>query len=99
MAATTINVQAIQDSINSANKYLEEQNSSIAEISTTINSISYVWEAEDQRVYDEQFKTTQKKIETFNSGVQKSLEAMKTFVNDCVAIDAQTAKALRNVSW
>jgi len=99
MAATTINVQAIQDSINNANRYLDDQNASIADISNTINSMNGVWEAEDQKVYAEQFKSTQKRIETFNRGVQESLNAMKKYVEDCVAIDLQTARDLGNVSW
>ena len=99
MAATIINVQAIQDSINSANRYIDEQNNSLSDINNTINSMSGVWEAEDQKMYAEQFSTTQKRIETFNQGVKESLDAMKKYVDDCVAIDSQTARDLNNVSW
>lgn len=99
MAATIINVQAIQDSINSANKYIDEQNNSLGSINNTINSMSGVWEAEDQKMYAEQFSSTNKKIETFNQGVKESLDAMKKYVDDCVAIDSQTARDLNNVSW
>ena len=99
MAATIINVQAIQDSINSANRYIDEQNNSLSDINNTINSMSGVWEAEDQKMYAEQFSTTQKRIETFNQGVKESLYAMKKYVDDCAAIDSQTARDLNNVSW
>ncbi|MBQ7578040.1 MAG: hypothetical protein IJT21_07245 [Synergistaceae bacterium] len=99
MAATIINVQAIQDSINSANRYIDEQNASLSDINNTINSMTGVWEAEDQKMYAEQFNSTQKRIETFNQGVKESLDAMKKYVDDCVAIDSQTARDLNNVSW
>ena len=99
MAATTINVQAIYDSINNANKYIDDQNASLDEIRNTINSMSGVWEAEDQKMYAEQFQTTQKKIDTFNQGLRESLNAMRKYVEDCVAIDLQTARDLGNVSW
>ena len=99
MAATIINVQAIQDSINSANRFIDEQNASLSNINNTINSMSGVWEAEDQKMYAEQFNSTQKRIETFNQGVKESLDTMKKYVDDCVAIDSQTARDLNNVSW
>ena len=99
MAATTINVQAVQDSVTNAKKYIDEQNSSLKDIENTINSMSGVWEAEDQKVYAEQFNSTQKRIDTFNQGVIESLDAVKKYVDDCVAIDSQTARDLRNVSW
>lgn len=99
MAATTINVQAAYESINNANKFIDEQNNSLDDINGTVNSMTEVWEAADQRVYAEQFRTTQRKISTFNQGLKESLDAMKKYVDDCVAIDAQTARDLRNVSY
>ena len=99
MAATVINVQAVLDNISSAKKYIDEQNASLNSIKNTVNSMSGIWEAEDQKVYAEQFQSTQKKIETFNNGVVESLDAMKKYVDDCVSIDAQTGRDLRNVSW
>ena len=99
MAATTINVQAAYDSINSANKYIDEQNNSLNDINNTVNSMSGVWEAADQRAYAEQFRTTRQKISTFNQGLKESLDAMKKYVDDCVAIDSQTARDIRNVSY
>lgn len=99
MAATVINVQAVQDSITNANKYIDEQDASLHNIDHTINSMTGVWEAEDQKVYAEQFQATQKKIDSFNQGVREALDAMKKYVDDCVSIDAQTGRDLRNVSW
>lgn len=99
MSATTINVQASYDSINSANKFIDEQNNSLDNIGSTVKSMSDAWEAADQRAYAEQFQITQKKISTFNQGLKESLESMKKYVDDCVAIDAKTARDLRNVSW
>ena len=99
MSATTINVQAAYDSINSANKFIDEQNNSLDDINKNVKSMSDAWEAADQRAYAEQFAMTQKKISTFNQGLKESLDAMKKYVDDCVAIDSQTARALRNVSW
>ena len=99
MAVTVINVQAVLDNISSAKKYIAEQNASLNNIKNTVNSMSGIWEAEDQKVYAEQFQSTQRKIETFNNGVVESLDSMKKYVDDCVAIDAQTGRDLRNVSW
>ena len=99
MSATTINVQAAYDSIDSANKYIDEQNNSLGTISKNVNSMNGVWEAADQRAYAEQFRTTQKRIETFNAGLKESLASMKKYVDDCVAIDSKTARDLRNVSY
>jgi len=99
MAATTINVQTAYDSINSANKFIDEQNNSLDDINKNVKSMSDAWEAADQRAYAEQFAMTQKKISTFNKGLKESLDAMKKYVDDCVAIDAKTARDLRNVSW
>ena len=98
MAANVINVQAVLDNISRAKKYIDEQNASLSDINKTINTMSGIWEAEDQKVYAEQFQSTQKKIETFNNGIVESLDAMKKYVDDCVSIDAQTGRDLRNVS-
>ena len=99
MAATIINVQAVHDGISNARKYIDEQTASLGSIDSTINTMSGVWEAEDQKVYAEQFQTTKKKIETFNQGVVEALDSMKKYVDDCVDIDAKTGRDLRNVSW
>ena len=99
MAATIINVQAIQEGINNANRYIDEQISSLNDINNTINSMNGVWEAEDQKMYYDQFQATQKKIENFNQGVRESLDAMKKYIDDCVAVDSQTARDLNNISW
>ena len=99
MAATTINVQAVQDNISQSIKHIETQEKALANISSTINSMNGIWEAEDQRVYSEQFQGTKNKIENFNQGVLESLNAMKQYVNDCVSIDSQTGSNLRNIGW
>ena len=99
MEPTIINVQAITDSINSANNQIAAQEAALGEIDSTVNSMSGVWEAEDQRVYAEQFQATKKKIEDFNQAVMESLKTMQQFVNDCVAVDDKTGQDLRNVTW
>lgn len=99
MPVTTINVQAIIDSINNARKHIDEQQTALSEINNNINSMNGIWEAEDQRVYAERFQDTKRKIETFNQGVRESLDTMQKYVNDCVSIDDQTGRILRNVSW
>ena len=99
MATTVINVQAVTDSINNAIKMLSEQQEALGQINNTINSMNGVWEAEDQRVYSEQFQNTKNKIETFNKSVHDTLQTMQTYVNDCVAADEQTARDIRNISW
>lgn len=99
MAATIIDVQAINDSISNANRLLSEQEEILDEIDGTVNSMSGVWEAEDQRVYAERFQTTRKKIQDFNSSVSESLRSIKKYVDDCVSADNQTARELRSISW
>jgi uncharacterized protein YukE len=99
MATTMINVQAVTDSINDAIKMLSEQEEALGKINNTVDSMNGVWEAEDQRVYSEQFQNTKNKIETFNNSVKDTLQAMQTYVNDCVVADEQTARDLRNISW
>ena len=94
-----INVQAVTDSINDAIKMLSEQEEALGKINNTVDSMNGVWEAEDQRVYSEQFQNTKNKIETFNNSVKDTLQAMQTYVNDCVVADEQTARDLRNISW
>ena len=99
MATTMINVQAVTDSINDAIKMLSEQEEALGKINNTVDSMYGVWEAEYQRVYSEQFQNTKNKIETFNNSVKDTLQAMQTYVNDCVVADEQTARDLRNISW
>ena len=99
MATTTINVSTVMESINNANNNISNQESSLGNIDKTVNSMSGVWEAEDQRAYAEQFQITKKKIENFNNSVKESLRNMQNYVNDCVAADNQTGQDIRNVSW
>ena len=99
MATTTINVPAIRTGIFNATTKLGQQEASLRAIDRTINSMNGVWESEDQRVYAEQFQTTRAKIENFNQSVRESLKTMSQYVDDCVALDDQTARNLRNVSW
>ena len=99
MATTTINVSTVMESINNANNNISNQESSLGNIDKTVNSMSGVWEAEDQRAYAEQFQITKKKIENFNNSVKESLRNMQNYVNDCVAADNQTGQDIRSVSW
>ena len=99
MAATRINVQAITDRINNANKQLSDQETTLGDIDKTINTMEGVWEAEDQRVYAERFRSRKQKIDNFNRSVAESLKAIQTYVDDCVSADDQTGRDLRNVSW
>ena len=97
--ATTINVQAVQEGINQSVNYIDLQQKKLADIHNTINSMSGIWESEDQRVYAERFQATKNKIENFNQGINESLEAIRKYVDDCVSIDSQTGRNLRNISW
>ena len=99
MAITMINVQAVRDKLEKSQKELTQQQSSLDKINNVINSMSGIWESEDQRVYAEQFQATKRKIESFNSYINESLTAIDNFVNDCVTADAQTGRELRNVHW
>ena len=99
MAATIINVQAVRDRLGKSQKELTQQQSSLDKINNVINSMSGVWESEDQRVYAEQFRVTKQKIESFNNYINESLTAIDNFVNDCVTADVQTGRELMNVQW
>ena len=99
MAITMINVQAVRDKLEKSQKELTQQQSSLDKINNVINSMSGIWESEDQRVYAEQFQATKRKIESFNSYINESLTAIDNFVNDCVTADTQTGRELRNVHW
>ncbi len=99
MATTIINVPSIREGIAKAKAQLEEQTSALLDINNTINSMNGVWESEDQRVYSDQFQATRSTIEKFNASVNQSLDTMSQYVDDFVALDDQTARDLRNVSW
>lgn len=99
MATTTINVQSVKEGLNNARRQITQQEEALDRINSTVNSMSGIWEAEDQRVYAEQFRETKQKIDTFNSSVNEALQNIETFVNDCVSADDQTGRELRNISW
>ena len=97
--ATVINVQSVNETINSVNRQISTQENSLNRIDGIVNSMNGIWEAEDQRVYSEQFQGTKQKIQSFNQGVREALQAMQTYVNDCVNTDRQYGRSLRSVSW
>ena len=99
MAATTINVRAVEDGIASAKKQLMEQQAALDEISRVINSMEGVWESESQRAYAEQFRVRKRRIETFNQSISRYLDSMRRYVNDCSSLDGRASSRLRNVSW
>ncbi|MBR0316833.1 MAG: hypothetical protein IJQ99_08200 [Synergistaceae bacterium] len=99
ITVTTINVQAINDSIKEAFKRIDEQQTALDEIDKTVNAMNGVWESEDQRAYAEQFENTKKKIENFNLGIKESLDTMQKYVDNCISIDSKAGRNLRNISW
>lgn len=99
MAATTINVSEVKNGLNNARKQISQQEEALGQIDTTVNSMSGVWEAEDQRAYAEQFKSTKQKIENFNASLTETLQNIGKFVDDCVTADDQTGRELRSISW
>ena len=99
MAATMISVQTVMDNIVNAKKQIAEQEAALGEIDASINSMQGVWEAEDQKAYAERFRDRKRKINDFNRAVGEYLEAMRSYVEDCVAADDQTSRELNSIGW
>ena len=99
MPTTIINVDAVNDSTARAIKQIEIQKNSLDEIDRIVNSMEGVWESEAQKVYTDKFREFKSKIQNFNESIDESLKDMDDFVSECVRVDEQTARELRNITW
>ena len=99
MAATVINVSAVEESTARALRFVSEQQDSLNAIDRVINNMGNAWESEAQKAFAESFRTTREKIDTFSRSVTQSVENMKTFVSECVNADELTAREIRGVNW
>lgn len=99
MPTTIINVDAVNDSTARAIKQIEIQKNSLDEIDRIVNSMEGVWESEAQKVYTDKFREFKAKIQNFNESIDESLKDMDDFVSECVRVDEQTARELRNITW
>lgn len=99
MPATIINVNAVEESTAKAILQMQSQEDALNNIDRVINSMEGVWESEAQKVYTDKFREAKAKVQKFNTSVNDSLKNMRNFVSECVLVDEQTARELRNVSW
>ena len=99
MAATIINLRAIEDSINMVSRQIAEQQAALDDIERVINSMDGVWESESQKVYAEKFRMKKRKIENFNRTLNEYLRAMQSFAHRCSRVDNGAGSRLRNISW
>ncbi len=99
MAATIINVSAVEESTAHALRLVSEQQDSLNAIDRIINSMEDAWESDAQRAYAESFRTTRERIDRFTQSVNQSVENMRSFVTECVSADELTAREIRGVTW
>ena len=99
MPATVINVTAVENSTVQVLKQITAQEDALAGIDRIVNSMEGVWESEAQQAYAESFRATKQRIQGFNLSMIDSVSNIRSFVNDCVLADEQTARELRNVRW
>lgn len=99
MAATIINVNAVEEATSKAMRLVGEQEDALRQIEQVVANMQSAWESEAQQAYAESFRESKSEIESFNESVTQSLDGMRNFVTECVRVDDETARALRNVSW
>ena len=99
MAATVINVNAVEESTSRALKYVAQQEETLKSIDSIINNMEDAWESPAQRAYAESFRTSKARIEQFNESVKQSITTMQEFVNACVSDDELTAREILSVTW
>ena len=99
MPTTIINVDAVNDSTARAIKQIQNQKNSLDEIDGVISSMEEAWESEAQRTFADKFRELKTKILNFTESIDESLKGMNDFVSECVRVDEQTARELRNISW
>ena len=99
MAATIINVNAVEESTARALRYVNDQQDALAQIDRVVNTMEDAWESDAQKAFAESFRRSKDDIERFNESVNESLNNMRNFVTECVNIDELVAREIRNVSW
>lgn len=99
MAATVINVQAVEESISKAEEQIKSQENSLNEIDRIVNSMEASWESEAQRAYADSFRVSKQRIETFNETLRGDLGNMRRFLEETLSADELTALELRSISW
>ena len=99
MAATIINVNAVEESTARALRYVNDQQDALAQIDRVVNTMEDAWESDAQKAFAESFRRSKDDIERFNESVNESLNNMRNFVTECVSIDELVAREIRNVSW
>lgn len=99
MAATVINVSAVEESTSKALNYVKEQEDALESINRIVNTMEDAWESDSQRAYAESFRQSREKIQRFNESVNQSVNNMRNFVTDCVSADELTAREILGVSW
>jgi uncharacterized protein YukE len=99
MAATSVNVPNVKESITKARKEISTQEDFIKRVSDEIDFMENAWDSPTQREYTNKFRTTRGEMDKFNQSVKEYLQMMQTFVDDCSTVDTSVGNALRSVSW
>ena len=99
MAATIINVNAVEESTARALRLVNDQQDALAQIDRVVNTMEDAWDSDAQKAFAESFRRSRDDIERFNESVNESLNDMRNFVTECVNIDELVAREIRNVSW
>lgn len=99
MAATIINVNAVEESTARALRYVNDQQDALVQIDRVVNTMEDAWDSDAQKAFAESFRRSRDDIERFNESVNESLNDMRNFVTECVNIDELVAREIRNVSW
>ena len=99
MAATIINVNAVEESTSRALNYVKEQEDALESINRIVNTMEDAWDSDAQKAYADSFRRSRERIQHFNESVTQSVNNMRHFVSDCVSADELTAREILNVSW
>ncbi len=99
MAATIINVNAVEESTSRALNYVREQEDALESINRIVNTMEDAWDSDAQRAYTESFQRSRERIQRFNESMNQSINNMRNFVTDCVSADELTAREILGVSW
>ena len=99
MAATTVDVATVTDSINRARGEIDSQEEALKRISDNIIFMDGAWDSDAQRVYTDKFQTAKTEVENFNQTVRENLQEMQSFVDGCASVDDSVARSLQGVNW
>jgi uncharacterized protein YukE len=99
MAATSVNVPNVRESVTKARKEISAQEDSIKRVSDEIDFMEDAWDSPAQREYTNKFRTTRAEMDKFNQSVKEYLRMMETFVNDCADVDTAVGSSLQGISW